>query len=196
MTTENPIQPQTEPEPQAPALRSSDSSAPFFDVTKIKPIAPWNTYPLGTRAAAIGGGHWHRVAAGWKWNGPHGCGSTFPTPGADVSFVLLPNTPVRDGEDRALSKPSTTMTTDPDGKPYRHNEEQSEAARRGRMVLPTTQPTHADIAWYAREVECLRAMLIRADAALETLGVGKLAPVRVNIAHTLSSPNTLAEPHP
>lgn len=81
------------------------------------------------------------------------------------------------------------MTTDPTGKRYIHNEEQAEAAKRGRMVLPTTQPTHADIAWYASEVECLREMLIRADAALETLGVGKLAPVRVNIAHVLSSPN-------
>ena len=62
-------------------------------------------------------------------------------------------------------------------------------AHRHAMALPTTHPTHADIAWYVREVECLREMLIRADAALETLGVGKLAPVRVNIAHTLSSPN-------
>lgn len=147
------------------------------------------------------------------------------------------------GAAQPAEKLSTTMTTDPDGKPYAHNAEQAaahklaraegdgpvsnetaraylaaypkasahsvdeeiarqanagtlDAAMRGRMVLPTTQPTHADIAWYAREVEGLREMLIRADAALETLGVGKLAPVRVNIAHTLYSPNNvIRNPH-
>ena len=44
------------------------------------------------------------------------------------------------------------MTTNPDGKPYIHNAEQSEAAKHGRMILPTTQPTHADLAWYVREL--------------------------------------------
>jgi len=44
------------------------------------------------------------------------------------------------------------MTTNPDGKPYIHNAEQSEAAKHGRMILPTTQPTHADLAWYEREL--------------------------------------------
>ena len=28
----------------------------------------------------------------------------------------------------------------------------SEAAKHGRMILPTTQPTHADLAWYVREL--------------------------------------------
>lgn len=68
------------------------------------------------------------------------------------------------------------------------------AADEPRMTLPTAAPTHSEIAWYVREVESLREMLIRADAALETLGVGKLAPVRVNIAHTLPSPNVKDEP--
>lgn len=117
-----------------------------------------------------------------------GCGASFGVCDASPDSAAAYAGTAR-GAAQPAGKLSTTMTTDPDGKPYRHNEEQSEAAKRGRMVLPTTQPTHADIAWYAREVECLREMLIRADAALETLGVGKLAPVRVNIAHTLSSPN-------
>jgi hypothetical protein len=56
------------------------------------------------------------------------------------------------GAAQPVEKLSTTMITDPDGKPYAHNEEQAEAAKRGRMSLPTTQPTHADIAWYVREL--------------------------------------------
>lgn len=48
---------------------------------------PWSEYPLGTKAHAFMGGHWERVANGWKW-----CtGSTFPTPGGDVTSVELPS---------------------------------------------------------------------------------------------------------
>lgn len=35
--------------------------------------------PLGTKAPAIGGGHWVKVATGWRW----WCGDTFPRPGGD-----------------------------------------------------------------------------------------------------------------
>lgn len=46
----------------------------------------WSTYPLGTRAYAVGGGYWERVERGWKW-----CtGATFPTPGADYIRIVLP----------------------------------------------------------------------------------------------------------
>jgi hypothetical protein len=45
--------------------------------------------PIGTRAPAIGGGHWYRTAAGWKWNGPDGCGDTFPRPGGDWDGRLI-----------------------------------------------------------------------------------------------------------
>jgi hypothetical protein len=40
----------------------------------------WSDYPLGTKAHAFNGGHWVRVALGWKWF----TGSTFPTPGGDA----------------------------------------------------------------------------------------------------------------
>ena len=48
---------------------------------------PWSDYPLGTKAWAIGGGHWVRVEHGWKWHN----GSTFPTPGADAFDVTTPS---------------------------------------------------------------------------------------------------------
>ena len=42
---------------------------------------------IGTRAFHIGGGYWERVKLGWQW-----CtGSTFPTPGANVVRVELPD---------------------------------------------------------------------------------------------------------
>jgi hypothetical protein len=41
--------------------------------------------PIGTRAPAITGGHWERVAYGWKW-----CtGSVFPRPGSDWNGKLI-----------------------------------------------------------------------------------------------------------
>jgi len=47
---------------------------------------PWAEYPIGTKAYAIGGGYWQKVSGGWKW-----CtGSTFPTPGADWSYIEEP----------------------------------------------------------------------------------------------------------
>jgi hypothetical protein len=41
--------------------------------------------PLGTRAPAIGGGHWIKVERGWKWH----AGSTFPRPGGDWTGELI-----------------------------------------------------------------------------------------------------------
>lgn len=48
----------------------------------------WDEYPIGTKAQAIGGGHWIKNESGWKW-----CtGSTFPTPGGDNNgMVQLPD---------------------------------------------------------------------------------------------------------
>ncbi len=41
--------------------------------------------PLGTKAPAIGGGYWIKVARGWKW-----CtGDTFPTVGGDWTGQLI-----------------------------------------------------------------------------------------------------------
>ena len=49
---------------------------------------PWGEYSLGTRAYSSGGGHWEKVATGWKW-----CtGSVFPTPGGDVVRIVSPTT--------------------------------------------------------------------------------------------------------
>lgn len=45
--------------------------------------------PTGTRAPAIGGGAWCKVAHGWKWNGPNGGGGTFPRPGGDWTGKLV-----------------------------------------------------------------------------------------------------------
>lgn len=46
------------------------------------------SYPLGTKARAIGGGYWIKVERGWKW-----CtGATFPKPGGDWDgTVSLPD---------------------------------------------------------------------------------------------------------
>lgn len=57
---------------------------------KKESLKPWNEYPVGSKAHAIGGGHWYRNGFGWKWNGPNGTGSTFPTPGANVFAVTAP----------------------------------------------------------------------------------------------------------
>ena len=48
----------------------------------------WKDYPIGTKAYASSGGHWIKTERGWKWF----CGSTFPTPGADVARIELPET--------------------------------------------------------------------------------------------------------
>lgn len=56
-------------------------------LSKIRPIGPWKDYPVGTKAFAIDGGHWTKTERGWKWM-EHG--STFPTPGANVGWVILP----------------------------------------------------------------------------------------------------------
>jgi len=53
---------------------------------EAKVLKNWSSYPVGTRAYAIGGGYWLKVFTGWKWNG----GATFPKPGGDVSHVQLP----------------------------------------------------------------------------------------------------------
>lgn len=41
--------------------------------------------PLGTKAPAIGGGYWLKVADGWKWFN----GDTFPSPGGDWDRTLV-----------------------------------------------------------------------------------------------------------
>jgi hypothetical protein len=46
----------------------------------------WDEYPQWTRARALGGGWWVKVASGWKWHS----GSTFPQPGADAVSVQIP----------------------------------------------------------------------------------------------------------
>jgi hypothetical protein len=45
----------------------------------VRADKPLSEYPLGTKARAIGGGHWVKVERGWKWFN----GSTFPRPGGD-----------------------------------------------------------------------------------------------------------------
>lgn len=45
--------------------------------------------PLGTRAPSIEGGAWCKVDRGWKWNGPHGHGGTYPRPGGDWDGTLI-----------------------------------------------------------------------------------------------------------
>lgn len=50
--------------------------------------------PLGTKAPAVGGGHWVKVAAGWQWFN----GGTFPTPGGDWDGTLAYPTPAADEE--------------------------------------------------------------------------------------------------
>lgn len=41
--------------------------------------------PLGTKAPALMGGYWIKVANGWKWF----CGDTFPTVGGDWDGSLI-----------------------------------------------------------------------------------------------------------
>lgn len=61
-------------------------------VRQAAPEAPTLTLenaPMGTKAPAIGGGHWVRVEQGWKW-----CtGSTFPRPGGDWNGKLIAPAP-------------------------------------------------------------------------------------------------------
>ena len=42
--------------------------------------------PIGTRAPATTGGHWHRVKHGWRWGKR---GGVFPRPGGDWTGELL-----------------------------------------------------------------------------------------------------------
>jgi len=52
-------------------------------------LSPGNA-PEGTRAPAIMGGAWCKMEnGGWKWNGPDGCGGTFPNPGGDWTGELI-----------------------------------------------------------------------------------------------------------
>lgn len=55
---------------------------------RIPADLPWNEYPIGTKAHDFMGGHWLRIAQGWKWQ-PNG--GTFPTPGASAYTVTLPD---------------------------------------------------------------------------------------------------------
>jgi hypothetical protein len=45
---------------------------------------PLKDYPLGTKARAIGGGHWIKNERGWKWFN----GSTFSRPGGDWDGMI------------------------------------------------------------------------------------------------------------
>lgn len=73
--------------PVVPEIANAHSAA---KKTTPQLLKPWSEYPVGSKAHAVGGGHWYRTEAGWKWNGPDGCGSTFPTPGADTYVVTEP----------------------------------------------------------------------------------------------------------
>ena len=53
-----------------------------------KHFKQYSNYPLGTKAHATGGGCWIKVERGWKW-ATSGC--VFPTPGADVIRIELPD---------------------------------------------------------------------------------------------------------
>lgn len=55
--------------------------------TSVAFVGPWSEMPIGTRAHSSIGGYWERVPGGWKAQS----GSTFPTPGADVSHVSFPS---------------------------------------------------------------------------------------------------------
>lgn len=59
------------------------------DVCECKPIG-LKDFPVGTKAPAIGGGHWTKVERGWKW-----CtGAVFPVPGGDWNQeLILPDSP-------------------------------------------------------------------------------------------------------
>ncbi len=77
--------------PDVPASVGPDTNTPARPANPASPLfKPWNAYPIGSKAHAVGGGHWYRTESGWKWNGPEGCGSTFPTPGADAYVVTEP----------------------------------------------------------------------------------------------------------
>ena len=51
----------------------------------VKPNKPLNELPEGTKAKALGGGHWVKNKRGWKW-----CtGATFPNVGGDWDGTVL-----------------------------------------------------------------------------------------------------------
>src|SRR4051812_14524783 len=54
----------------------------------IKATQDLRAYPIGTKAKALGGGHWIKNERGWKW-----CtGATFPNVGGDwTGEVCLPS---------------------------------------------------------------------------------------------------------
>lgn len=67
-----------EPPPPTPARATA--------ISELVTALTLSNAPLGTRAPAIGGGHWERVKHGWKW-----CtGDTFPRPGGDWNGKLMP----------------------------------------------------------------------------------------------------------
>lgn len=74
---------------RAEAALSAQGTAPAQEAIGDEPLTVRNA-PVGTRAPAFDGGHWFRMKHGWKWNGPHGTGSTFPRPGGDWNGDLIP----------------------------------------------------------------------------------------------------------
>jgi len=73
-------------ERQASATSTAESAVEVLYSEQFRASGDWSQYPMGTRAYAVQGGYWERVAAGWKW-----CtGATFPRPGADAISVAIP----------------------------------------------------------------------------------------------------------
>lgn len=46
----------------------------------------WKDYPIGTKAYALGGGHWTKTQKGWEWFN----GDVYPSPGGDVINIEKP----------------------------------------------------------------------------------------------------------
>ncbi len=68
-------------------LNFKDMDKDFFGNVWVKADKDLRDYPIGTKAKALGGGHWEKVKRGWKWCN----GATFPNVGGDWNgMVCLP----------------------------------------------------------------------------------------------------------
>lgn len=85
-------------------LSAAIAALGYPNMREVTPVplfrADLSTAAVGSKAPAIGGGHWYRAEYGWKWNGPDGCGSTFPRPGGDWDGRLI-----APAEDSAPTRP-------------------------------------------------------------------------------------------
>lgn len=120
-----------------------------------------------------------------------GCGASFGVWDASSSAVAAYAVTAR-GAARAVGKLSTTMTTDPDGKPYAHNAEQAEAHKQALADGdgPVSNETaRAYLAAYRADNVKLRAALTACHSAM----LGKVHPKHpawgVLFAAQDSSPN-------